>query len=478
MLLHRATGGCDVGAKDFGDTDVASFGPEERQTLVDAASKHLAHLMARPFLDHTRTRDQQTSRIAELLHIAYHTVPLYAKLFSDAGVTPANFKSLSDIRLFPIVRRDHLLTSTMVQAVSSTFSGKKTFETRSRGTSGTSLVVLFDLPAVIVDSLQGVRQLALQSSDGVSPSDLTVHYYAYPWWTNSIGKEWRSKFIPMDLPACYAADTCRRESPAVIAGYPTAIKRLMAATIPGEVSPKLIITNSEQSSRLERDQLSAHFNCTVLDEYSTEELTRVAIEMPDGLYYVHEDSVFLEIVDPRTGQPVEDGVWGEAVATGLLNEAMPFIRYATGDLVKRPKLPKSSWRGMGWSQLEAIGGRVQDGFCRQDNSIIPSGVIADLLQRVMVEHDISVADYQLNQLTPHKAQISFHDYEGRSVTHMTDLIAHFRSLLEVLMDCTVILEVSDHQSEGARRYAKRRPIRSDYLRATLSCSASSFKGGA
>jgi phenylacetate-CoA ligase len=39
----------------------------------------------------------------------------------------------------------------------------------------------------------------------------------------------------------------------------------------------------------------------------------------------------LEILDPVTGQVSEDGKWGEIVITTFNREAMPLIRYRTGD---------------------------------------------------------------------------------------------------------------------------------------------------
>jgi phenylacetate-CoA ligase len=469
-----------VETNGLGNTDEISFGHKERQALTNAAASQFANVMTHPFLCPAEIRRQQTSRVAELLRNAFKGVPLYRESFKNAKVSPSDFKEIRDILRFPILRRAHILGAKQEQAISTEFTGKQTFKTQSRGTSGARLSVQFDLAAVIVDSLQGARQLALQSSGGVSASDLTLHYYAYPWWTSSIGGKWRSKFISMDVPALTAANVCRRDRPAAVAGYPTAIRRLMAVTGPGELDPKLIITNSEQSSRLERDQLAAHFECPVLDEYSTEELTRIAIEMPDGFYYVNEDSVFLEILDPKTGRPVEDGEWGEAVATGLLNEAMPFIRYATGDLVKRPKHPNASWSALGWGKLEAVGGRIIDSFFRRDDSVVPSGVIADLLYGAMAKHNIFFEDYQLTQKKPEEAEIAFCYPEGTSMARVADFTTDVRVQLETLMKCRFVLEVSSRQSEGICRYAKakRRPIRSACVPTALSCSASGFKIGA
>ena len=48
-------------------------------------------------------------------------------------------------------------------------------------------------------------------------------------------------------------------------------------------------------------------------------------------YHIYPGSI-LEIVNPKTGELVEDGEWGELVLTSLTREAMPLIRYRTGDI--------------------------------------------------------------------------------------------------------------------------------------------------
>ena len=55
------------------------------------------------------------------------------------------------------------------------------------------------------------------------------------------------------------------------------------------------------------------------------------IEARDGLH-VHEDHFLVEVVDPDTGAPLADGAEGELVFTTLAKEAMPLLRYRTGDL--------------------------------------------------------------------------------------------------------------------------------------------------
>jgi phenylacetate-CoA ligase len=438
--------------------DQDGFDDNEKQQLARTANVLLECYMRCPFLHNTEIRRRQTYRIAELLDQAYRHSRVYNELYKTVGVEPKDFKELADICAFPIIRRNHL-ASHEDGFISSRYRGERTFRTRSFGTSGLPLGVHFNLDAVITDTMQGASQLVLQSGGSVHPDDLTIHYYAYPWWTDSIGAQWRSRFVSMYQSPLDAAEICRQSNPAVLTGYPTAIKMLMTVTTPGEFNLKLIITNSEQSSREERNQISAHFKCPVLDEYSSEELTRIALEMPDKLYYIREDAVFVEILNPLTGEPVADGEWGEVVATGLLNEAMPLVRYATGDLAKRPKSPKPAWNGIGWSQLEAIGGRIQDSFLKRDRSLIPSAAISDQIFLATTSYGLRFEDCQITQIDANKVRLSFASTPNVSQARLDDFNTYVQALLENLMECKILVVVSDHVANEDDRRQKRRPVR-------------------
>lgn len=76
-------------------------------------------------------------------------------------------------------------------------------------------------------------------------------------------------------------------------------------------------------------------SCTALDCYATSEAGLIAMETPEqsGLR-VLADWVFVEVLDPETEQPVPDGERGELVVTHLTREAMPLLRFRTGDLTR------------------------------------------------------------------------------------------------------------------------------------------------
>ena len=69
----------------------------------------------------------------------------------------------------------------------------------------------------------------------------------------------------------------------------------------------------------------------VLQGYATADLGNIAYEVPNGEGMLVEEGIYLEIVRPGTGDPVEPGEVGEIVVT-TFNPHYPLIRFATGDM--------------------------------------------------------------------------------------------------------------------------------------------------
>jgi phenylacetate-CoA ligase len=78
----------------------------------------------------------------------------------------------------------------------------------------------------------------------------------------------------------------------------------------------------------------AWHHARIRDVYAMEELGVLAVECEaeDGLHGF-EDRYVYEVIDPATGEVLGPGELGELVVTSLHAEAMPLLRYRTGDLV-------------------------------------------------------------------------------------------------------------------------------------------------
>lgn len=94
-----------------------------------------------------------------------------------------------------------------------------------------------------------------------------------------------------------------------------------------------------------------------------------------SIHHIHEDSVHIEIVDPDTGKPVEDGNPGKIIVTCLNRFLMPLIRYDIGDMGRI--LKDSCNCGRKLKLLELLG-RSDDTLIIAGYNITPS-VISKLI---------------------------------------------------------------------------------------------------
>ncbi len=450
-----------------------------KDILAEQKSKYsylISELEIDPFESREFLSKKTKKKIFRMLCHAFEQTQIYKKKFCSNNVTPDSFLQLSDLEKFPIIEKKEFIEADEADYIAKCYWDKKIYKTKTCGTTlGKSIDIYFDEQAIIKDTLQGVQQLSLQSKykNLVLPSDITLHYYVHSWWTHTINDEWNSKFISSDTPPKLAAKKIKKIQPNVLAGYPSGIRQLMQELQPNELDLKLIITNSEFSTRAERDFISAHFGCPVLDEYSSEELTRIAIEMPDGHYYVNQDSVYLEVVDPNTKQLVEDGEWGEAVVTGLLNKAMPCIRYATGDWVKKAPLSDDQNEfGLNWIKLPGFGGRIADSLVRADGTRIPQNIILEKIDAKIFNNTPSILDFRIYQWGQEYIQIFIQQSTDSPTSENREFVNFIKELLSSHLGSSIniITETSNEclflkddeftaQPQKANNGRKRRRIR-------------------
>ncbi|GLB31411.1 hypothetical protein LAD12857_33340 [Lacrimispora amygdalina] len=86
-------------------------------------------------------------------------------------------------------------------------------------------------------------------------------------------------------------------------------------------------------------ELESRFHCTVFNHYGMTEMGYgggVECQALTG-YHLREGDLYFEIIDPATGKPATDGQYGEVVFTTFGRQAMPLIRYRTGDMARFSK---------------------------------------------------------------------------------------------------------------------------------------------
>lgn len=96
---------------------------------------------------------------------------------------------------------------------------------------------------------------------------------------------------------------------------------------------KWVLLSAEYVDEKICDKIERSFRCKVYEHYGMTEMglgCAVACGCSEG-YHVREADLYIEIIDPDTGNVLPDGEYGEIVFTTLTRNGMPFIRYRTGD---------------------------------------------------------------------------------------------------------------------------------------------------
>jgi len=126
--------------------------------------------------------------------------------------------------------------------------------------------------------------------------------------------------------------------PSVLICTPTRALRLHdklteAGHDPGEVKLKTLFYAGETCSSAKLNKIAKLWNINILTAYGTTETNALSLPCQYGNQHLVEDRYYFEVIDPESGRPIEGKSRGELVITSLVAEAMPLIRYRTGDIV-------------------------------------------------------------------------------------------------------------------------------------------------
>ena len=164
--------------------------------------------------------------------------------------------------------------------------------------------------------------------------------------------------LPKNLP--YYAAALEDFRPVYLCGYPSSMHVLAeyyrrAGQRPAPL--KAVLTSAETLLDTQRRTIEETFRTRVFDQYGQTEMQSFWYECPAGRMHAHPLAGITEILRPD-GSPAAPGEMGEIVLTGLINYAMPLIRYRVGDTARASSEKCPCGRGM--PVIQEIGGRLDD----------------------------------------------------------------------------------------------------------------------
>ena len=151
------------------------------------------------------------------------------------------------------------------------------------------------------------------------------------------------------------------------------------------------IIGSERWGEKMRRRIAAELGVQLYDIYGLTEVygpgIGVSCDYECGMHY-WDDYIYIEIINPQTGEVLPDGEIGEIVITTLKKEGAPLIRYRTHDLSRM--LPGECQCGSPYPRIDTIIGRTDDMVKVKGVNIFPSQ-IEELLKGI----DGASSEYQV-----------------------------------------------------------------------------------
>lgn len=310
-------------------------------------------------LSHAELVAYQEEHLRRIVAHACRWVPRYRQLFDDLRIRPDEIRTLDDLPRLPIIRKAD------IRGREREFVARRPrWQARAytSGTTGTPLFLSRDRFSVNFERATHRRQWRWAGADenasrAVLRSELVVPAGRTepPFWERVPSQKCLllSSYHMSDRTIPHYLDELRAFRPDVMEAYPWSAYRLaryMEIRDEPRIPIRAVFTSSELLSAEQRD-LIARFFGPVFDLLGNAERVMCFMMCERGRYHYAMDYSIVEFA------PAADGLH-EIVGTTLHNRAMPLLRYATGDLVRRSA--DACPCGRAFPIIESIEGRQDD----------------------------------------------------------------------------------------------------------------------
>ncbi|AWR99053.1 phenylacetate--CoA ligase family protein [Metallosphaera hakonensis] len=297
----------------------------------------------------------QMFRLRRVIRRVYESSPFYRKVFKERNLTPEDIRSKEDLKRIPFTTKGDLrekgypyggefLTVSLEEIVGWHMTS---------GTTGVPTVGAYTSSDVELWANLVARSLR---TAGVTRKDVIANVYGYGLFTGGMGlhlgaQKLGAKVIPWSTGRTEAlAKTLKDFRATVITGTPSyelvIAEKVREAGLDPEkdLDLRLAIPGAEAMTpemlrRIEKEFGLLRKGGGAREIYGLTEAIGpgVAQECPEDNHefmHIWTDHFLVEIVDPETGENLEEGEEGEMVLTHLTREGMPLLRYRTRDITK------------------------------------------------------------------------------------------------------------------------------------------------
>jgi phenylacetate-CoA ligase len=370
----------------------------------------LAQLEATQWRSRAEIEDLQRVKLNELLRTALAHCPWHARRIADAGLADRVRRgeaTLSDLRLLPTMdKRD--ARENVDQMVWRGVPGG-VFRYTTGGSSGEPLIFYFGRARQASDA---AGRLRARRWWGVEPGDREVYLWGAPVELSRTDriKTVRDRLVNQLLLNAFEMSPERMDAyiqairewrPRAIYGYASSLALLAARAAASGADLRIpglcvVSTTGEPLYPHQRELIESTFGVPTSAEYGARDAGLIALESPDRVLLEMSETQIIEVLDEQGNAETE----GEAVVTCLTSAAQPFIRYRTGDRVRRSARADPGRRGL--HVMDAVVGRQTDFIVAADGRIMHAlaviyvlRAIAGISQFKVIQHAVDRVEVRL-----------------------------------------------------------------------------------
>ena len=315
----------------------------------------------------------------------------------------------------------------------------------SSGTTGTPVVIPYTAKDVDDWAIQFKRCYEMA---GITNMDRIQITPGYGLWTAGIGfqngaEKLGAMAIPMgpgntekqlEMMQCMKSTVlCSTSSYALLLA-----EEIEKRGIKDKIHLKKGVIGSERWSQKMRDRISEALGIELYDIYGLTEIygpgIGISCSYESGMHY-WDDYLYLEIIDPVTGENLPDGELGEIVITTLVKEGAPLIRYRTHDLSRI--IPGRCACGSPFPRIDRIMGRTDDMMKIKGVNVFPSQIeeILNGFQEISSEYQIRISHLDgkdtMRIYVESSGEIDFHDL-GQRIAEMVKSRIGFTPIVNIV----------------------------------------------
>jgi phenylacetate-CoA ligase len=288
-------------------------------------------------------RELQGERLRDLVRYVHERVPFYRNRLADAGVAPGDVRGVDDLAKLPFTHKIDLRDAYPFGL----FAVPRAQCVRvhaSSGTTGKPIVGGYTREDVDLFARVNARALAMA---GGEPGMMLHNAYGYGLFTGGLGLHYGGERLGMTVVPVSGGMTERQLlliedfRPDLITCTPSyaltlAHELARRGVSPDEVPLRFACVGAEPWTEGMREEIDAGLGIRATNIYGLTEIigpgvSNECVEARDGSH-VMEDHFLPEVVDAETGEPLPEGEEGVLVFTTLTKQAMPLLRYWTGDI--------------------------------------------------------------------------------------------------------------------------------------------------